>query len=81
MQPPQLADASVVVVQAPPHVQINRSSTPQTCYTENGISHQEPCGQLFFGPLNRSSLMSPAGKDGIICSASTLYSHPTFFEC
>ena len=25
--------------------------------------------------------MSPARKDGITCSASTLYNHPTFFEC
>src|ERR1017187_7763654 len=35
---------SMVVVQTSPHVQINRSSRPETCYNNLGISHQEPCG-------------------------------------
>jgi hypothetical protein len=36
--------ASMLVVQTSPVVEINRSSSPETCYTRVGISHQEPCG-------------------------------------
>ena len=36
--------ASMVVVPNVALVQINRSSRPETCYTNVGISHHEPCG-------------------------------------
>jgi hypothetical protein len=36
--------ASMLVVQTSPVVKINRSSRSETCYTNIGISHQEPCG-------------------------------------
>src|SRR5260370_3941093 len=42
----------------------NRTVQSVKLYTRIGISHQEPSGQLFFGPLNRPSLMSLARKDG-----------------
>ena len=40
---------AVVVMPNATHVQIDRSSRPEpeTCYNKSGISHQEPCGQLF----------------------------------
>lgn len=35
---------------------------PNTCYTNSGTIHQEPCGKLFSGALNRPSLLFPARK-------------------